>query len=124
MRTEIRLVGCISRVDRVSGYMGDVLHWLPYPQRIVYHVCALVQHCIEGLAPPCLRELCCPTAAIPLRSFAQLVLIRRSPVIRQCHSFSVADPTAWKVGLRVALRLTPLGYSALFLLESADRGVC
>src|SRR6218665_1821058 len=35
LRTAARLVGRIPRFGRVSGYMRDVLHWLPYPQRIV-----------------------------------------------------------------------------------------
>src|SRR6218665_3506130 len=36
LRTAARLVGRIPRFGRVSEYMRDVLHWLPYPQRIVY----------------------------------------------------------------------------------------
>ena len=32
LRTAARLVGRIPRFGRVSGYMRDVLHWLPYPQ--------------------------------------------------------------------------------------------
>ena len=41
------LMGRIPRFGRVSGYMRDVLHWLRYPQRIVYRVAALVRRCIE-----------------------------------------------------------------------------
>src|SRR6218665_141873 len=55
--------------------MRDVLHWLPYPQRIVYRISALVRRCMEGLAPFYLRELCCSTVTIQrrisLRSSAQ-----------------------------------------------------
>src|SRR6218665_2482408 len=50
LRTAARLVGRIPRFGRVSGYMRDVLHCLPYPQRIVYRISALVRRCIEGLA--------------------------------------------------------------------------
>src|SRR6218665_1948101 len=79
LRTAARLVGCIPRFGRVSGYMRDVLHWLPYPQRIVYRISVLVRHCIEGLAPSYLWELRCSTATIQrrisLRSPAQAELL-------------------------------------------------
>src|SRR6218665_845955 len=85
LRTAARLVGRIPRFGRVSGYMRDVLHWLPYPQRIVYCVAALVRRCIDGLAPPYLREHCCPTVAIKrrisLRSSAELLVPRTRTVI-------------------------------------------
>src|SRR6218665_166539 len=75
LRTAARLVGRIPRFGRVSGHMRDILHWLPYPQRIIYCVAALVRRCMEGLAPPYLREQCCPTVTIErrisLRSSAQ-----------------------------------------------------
>src|SRR6218665_3115414 len=58
LRTAARLGGRIPKFGRVSGYMRDVLHWLPYPQRIVYRISALVRRCMEGLAPFYLRELC------------------------------------------------------------------
>src|SRR6218665_2358439 len=100
--------------------MRDVLHWLPYPQRIVYRVAALARRCMEGLAPPYLREQCCPTVTIEsrisLRSYAQreLLVPCTRTVIRQRRAFSVVGPTAWN-GLPVALRLTPVAPSALFL---------
>ena len=43
--------------------MQDVLHWLLFPQCIIYRVSALVRRCIEDLAAlacPHLREHCCP----------------------------------------------------------------
>src|SRR6218665_2017305 len=75
---------------------------------------------IEGLAPSYLRELCCSTVTIQrrisLRSSAQAEFLvpRTRTVIRQRRAFSVAGPTAWN-GLPVALRLTPVAHSALFL---------
>src|SRR6218665_1738911 len=101
LRTAARLVGCIPRFGRVSGYMLDVLHWLLYPQRIVYRISALVRRCIEGLAPSYLRELCCSTVTIQrrisLRSSAQAELLvpRTRTVIRQRRAFSVAGAKAW-----------------------------
>src|SRR6218665_521205 len=38
LRTAARLVGRIPRFGRVSGYMRDHLHWLPYPQCLP-HLC-------------------------------------------------------------------------------------
>src|SRR6218665_3609108 len=120
LRTAARLVGRIPRFGRVSGYMRDVTHWLPHPQRIVYRISALVRRCIEGLVPSYLRELCCSTVIIQrrisLRSSAQAELLvhRTRTVIRQRRDFSVAGPTAWN-GLPAALRLTPVVHSALFL---------
>ena len=61
LRTAARLVGHIPNVGHVSDYMWDELLWLTYPHRIAYRVSALVRRCIEGLAPPYLRELCCFT---------------------------------------------------------------
>src|SRR6218665_2687080 len=90
LRTAARLVGRIPRFGRVSGYklMRNVLHWLLYPQRIVYGTSALVRRCIEGLAPSYLREICCSTVTlqrrISLRSsaHAELLVRRTRTVIR------------------------------------------
>src|SRR6218665_3688599 len=43
-----------------------------------------------------------------------LLVPRTRTVIRQRRAFSVAGPTAWN-GLPVALRLTPVAHSALFV---------
>src|SRR6218665_934538 len=121
LRMAARLVGCIPMFGRVSGYMRDVLHWLPYPQRIVYCISALVRHCIEGLAPSYLRELCCSTVTIQRRislrssARAELLVPRMRTVIRQRRAFSVAGPTSWN-GLPVALHQTPVAHSTLFSL--------
>jgi exonuclease III len=120
LRTAARLVGRISKFGQVSVYMRDILHWLPYPQRITYRVSALVRRCIEGLAPPYLRELCRSTVAIQRRESlrsavqAELLVPRSRTTVRQRRAFAVAGPVTWN-GLPVALRLTPLGLSALFL---------
>ena len=71
-------------------------------------------------APPYLREHCCPIVAIKRHISlcssvqAELLVPRSRTVIRQRRAFSVAGPTAWN-GLPVALRLTPVAHSALFL---------
>src|SRR6218665_2306574 len=94
--------------------------WLPYPQHIVYCIFVLVRRCIEGLAPSYLRELCGSTVTIQHRislcssAQAELLVPRTWTVIRQRRAFSVAGRTAWN-GVPVALRLTPVAHSALFL---------
>src|SRR6218665_397412 len=69
-----------------------------------------------------LREQCCPTVTIERRILlhssaqAELLVPRSRTVIRKRRAFSVAGPTAWN-GLPVALRLTPVAHSALFLSD-------
>jgi len=90
-------VGHIRKFDYVSGYMRDVLYWLPLPQRIAYRVLALVWRCLLGLY---LRELICRStqdvqARLSLRSSAQRELlvnfVRTS--IRQRFALSVWPST-------------------------------
>src|SRR6218665_592916 len=108
LRTASRLVGRIPKFGRFSGYMWNVIQWLPC---IDYRISALVRCCIECLAPSYLRELCCYSASYLIALFC----IRHTrTVIRQRRTFSVAGPTAWN-GLPLALHLTPVGHSALFL---------
>ena len=54
--------------------------------------------------------------SISLRSSAQaeLLIPRTQTAIRQRRAFSVTGPSAWS-DLPVALRLTPVAHSALFL---------
>src|SRR6218665_3171466 len=123
LRTAARLVGSIPRFGRVFRYMRVVLHWLPYPQRIVYRISALIRRCIEGLAPSYLRELCFSTVTweylITLFCPGGVADSRMRTVNRQRRAFSVAGPTAWN-GLPVALRLTPVAHSAPFLSRLND----
>src|SRR6218665_3988229 len=97
LRTAARLVGRIPRFGRVSGYMRDVLHWLLYPQRIVYRISALVRRCLEGLA-----HLICGNFVASLLLFSVVphcaLLPRRScwSIERGLLSDS-ADPSLWLV---------------------------
>src|SRR6218665_584359 len=83
-----RLVGRIPKFGQVTEYIRDELHWLPYPHRIAYRISALARCCIEGLAPPYLRELCCSTTQVQrrccLRSATQAdLIVPRS--LEDCH---------------------------------------
>ena|SRR6218665_206822 len=98
----------IPKFGHVSEYMWDELCRLPYPHRIAYRVSALVRHCIEGLAPPLLRELCCPTTQVQRRrclhsaAQAELIVPRSRTATRQRRTFSVAGPATCN-GLPVTL---------------------
>src|SRR6218665_878032 len=97
LRTAARLVGSSARFGQMSGYMQDVLHWLTYLQPIVYRVSALVRRCIEGLAPPYLRELCCSTVTnqhhISLHSSAQAELL--VPPYANCYPTAPSLLCGW-----------------------------
>src|SRR6218665_176229 len=91
--------------------MRDVLHWLPFPQRIYisYRIASLVWRCLSGWAPSYLHELCRPLSSCAgrhrLRSSAQgnLVVPFTRSATMQTGSFSVVGPATWN-GLPVDLR--------------------
>ena len=119
LRSAARLIGRIPKYDHVSGYMLDVLHWLPSEQRIAYRTAALVWRCLLGFAPAYLRELCCPVLSArgsrSLRSSEQALLLvpfaRTSTM--QNRAFSVGGPSTWN-GLPLELRLVPRTFSPTF----------
>src|SRR6218665_4178857 len=104
--------GCIPEFGHVSSYMLDVLHWLPLQQRISYHVISFVWGSLLGLAPACLRGLCCTTMGIPgRRSLCStergfLIIPFAHTTTKQNRVFSVVGPSLWN-GLSLALRLYP-----------------
>ena len=100
-------------------YTRDVLHWLPFPQRISYRIASLVRWCLSGWAPSYLRELCLPLSSCAsrrtLRSSAHGNLVdpfARSAIM-QTRSFSVVAPKTWN-GLSVDLRHLPKGACSQF----------
>src|SRR5688572_23671545 len=80
MRSAARLIGRIPKYGHVSGYILDVLHWLPSEQRIAYRTAVLVWRCLLGFAPAYLRELCSPVLSArgsrSLRSSEQGLLVK------------------------------------------------
>ena len=48
----------VSKFDTVSAAICDELHWLPIRKRIQFKIALLVWHCIIGVAPKYLIELC------------------------------------------------------------------
>ena len=119
LRSAARLCGRIPKFGHVSGYMLDVLHWLPLLQRISYRIIALVWRSLLGLAPAYLRDLCCPTLGAPgrrsLRSTERGVLMVpfARTATKQNRAFSVVGPSLWN-GLPLTLRLHPRIHSESF----------
>src|SRR6218665_1790017 len=96
-----RLIGGFRKFDHISHYMRDVLHWLPFLQRISYRIASLVWRCLSSWAPSYLRELCRPLSSCAglrtLRSSAHgnsVVPFARSATM-QNRSLSVIGPTTW-----------------------------
>src|SRR6218665_3443999 len=107
-RAAARLIGGFRKFDHIYHYMRDVLHWLPFPQRISYRIASLMWRCWSGWAPSYLRELCRPLSSCAgrrtLRSSAHgnlVVAFARSGTM-QTRSFSVVGPKTWN-GLTVDL---------------------
>src|SRR6218665_1952601 len=96
-----RLIGGIRKFYHISHYMWDVLHWLPFSQRISYRIASLVWRYLSGWAPSYLRELCRPLSSLPgrrtLRSSAHgnLVVPFACSAAMQTRSFAVVGPTTW-----------------------------
>src|SRR6218665_1766768 len=108
-RAAARLIGGFRKFDHLPHYRWDVLHWLPFPQRISYRIASLVWRCLSGWAPSSLRELCRPLSSCAgrrtLRSSVPgnlVVPFARSATMQTC-SFSVVGPKTWN-GLPVDLR--------------------
>jgi len=118
-RAAARLIGGFRKFDHISHYVRDVLHWLPFPQRISYRVASLVWRCLSGWEPSYLRELCRPLSSCAgrrtLRSSAHgnLVVPFARSTTMQTRSFSVVGPKTWN-GLQVDLRHLPNGACAQF----------
>ena len=100
-RSSARLIGQIPKFGHVTGYMLEVLRWLPVRQRIEYRVASLVWRCQLGIAPIYLIifvDLC-----RILRVVAPYALLEggssqsRLLVLLSCKSalFCVNGPSVW-----------------------------
>src|SRR6218665_399936 len=122
LRSAARLIGWVSKFDRISAYMQDVLHWLPLRQRIEFREAVLVWYSLIGQTPAYLTDLCCPS--LTARSTRHLRLAEQGllnvPFARtstmQSWAFSVVGPLVWN-GLPLALRSLPRVFSLKFLQQ-------
>ena len=67
LNSAARLFRGLKRFDHISPVLID-LHWLPYPQRVIYKVCMLMFKCLKGLAPTYLVAFCTKGSAVCGRS--------------------------------------------------------
>src|SRR6218665_3008655 len=80
--------------------MRDTLH-CPIRQRIFYRVAVLVWHCLIGIAPVYLQQLCRPVSTLDgcqaLGSFSsgKLLVPRVNTSTMQRRAFSVVAPSIW-----------------------------
>src|SRR6218665_2541719 len=98
--------------------MHDTLHWLPIRQRIFYRVAVLVWHCLIGIAPVYLQELCRPVSTLIVRQAlrystgGKLLVPRVNTLTMQRRAFSVVAPSIWNL-LPLQIRLLPKSYTPL-----------
>ena len=67
LNSTARLIRGLKRFDHISPVLID-LHWLPYPQCVIYKVCMLMFKCLKGLAPAYLVAFCTKGSAVSGRS--------------------------------------------------------
>src|SRR6218665_3568120 len=98
--------------------MRDTLHWLPIQQRIFHRVVVLVWHCLLGIAPVYLQELCRPISTLVGRrgfrssSDDKLLIPCVSTWAVQRRAFSVVAPSIWS-SLSLPIRFLPKSYTPL-----------
>src|SRR6218665_2504926 len=100
----------------------DTLHWLPIRQCIFYRVAVLIWHCLLGIAPVYLQELCRPVSTLvghqALRSSSggKLLVPRVNTSTMQRRAFSVVAPSIWN-SLPSQNRLLPKSYTPLLVYK-------
>ena len=101
LNSAARLILGVPKFDSVSAAICNELHWLPIGKCIRFKIALLVRHCIIGVAPEYLTELCRPVSSSSgrqcLRSASRGDLIvpwfrlRRSGY----RAFAVSGPHVW-----------------------------
>jgi len=116
LRSAARLIGGVHKYSSISDCMRDTLHWLPIRQPIFYRVAVLVWHCLFGIAPVYLQELCRPVSTLvgrqALRSSSggKLLVPRVNTSTMQRRAFSVVAPSTWN-SLPSQIPLLPKNYA-------------
>ena len=99
LNSAARLIRDLKRFDHILPVLID-LHWLPYPQHVIYKVCMLMFKCLKGFAPAHLVAFCTKGSAVSGRS-ALRSAIRKDlvvPVHRKdwgLRPFAIAGPSCW-----------------------------
>ena len=101
LRSAARLIYRLPSHASVGNLISNGLHWLIFPQRVIYKLCVLMFKCQHGLAPGYLTRHCIPVASLlgrrQLRSASngQLqVPFRKTKTVGR-RGLSVSGPLAW-----------------------------
>ena len=100
INTVARVVSGRSRFDHITGFVKDVLHWLPITQRVHFKVFTLVYKATHGLAPTYLSDLVVKSTVIPRRcnlrssAYTQLIPAPHRPQFAE-RAFAVGGPMLW-----------------------------
>ena len=91
----MRVITGTLRFDRC---VGQILHWLDVPDRVLFKLAVTVHQCLNGRAPPYLSEHCIPVTSADTRRHMRsanrhLLAVPHFPLGRR--AFSVAGPMAW-----------------------------
>jgi len=101
LRSAARLVLSLPSRAPVSAAMHDTLHWLDFPQRIMYKLALLVYKCLHGLAPEYLTRACVLLSTLSgrphLRSSEdnKLFVPRSFTASMGPWAFCSSGPTSW-----------------------------
>ena len=101
LNSAVRLILGVSKFDSVSAAIRDELHWLPIRKHIQFKITLLVWHCIVGVAPEYLIELCCPVSSssgqqsLCSASRGDLIVPRFRFQRSGYRAFAVSGPHVW-----------------------------
>ena len=112
LNSAARLIFGLKCFDHITPALMD-LHWLPYPQRIIYKLCMIMFKCLRGSAPAYLADYCTSTFLVSGRS--ALRSAAHGDIVVPSHrtdwglrSFAVEGPSSWNA-LPVGLMTSSLG---------------
>ena len=109
--TAALLIGGIPRTGHISGYMLDVLHWLPFQQRIVFRIAACPG--LEVSVGPCPGLPARPLLSHPGNQRSQLPPLNETGVTLctfclYCHKPGPRILDGWPLRVPLALQLLPM----------------
>ena len=91
----------ITGTRKFDRGLGQILHWLDVPDRVLFKLAVTVHQCLNGRAPPCLSVHCIPVSNADTRRHLRITNRHLLAVPRfwlntyGCLAFSVAGPIAW-----------------------------
>ena len=111
LKSSARLVLKLLPRDSTSSAIVNTLHWLPFPQRIIYKSAIMTYKCLNGLAPPYLSSRFTSVSNVPGRSRLrsntldgqQLILPKTKTITIGTRGFYFSGPHSWN-SLPVSLR--------------------